>query len=278
MIAVASIATIFMIPLGLANADHETTDANVLSKDTDCVDPIQVAQTTSTVRSFTIQWQVAGSDTIKDTAPAEWQVTNESDLEAAGCTVESANKVPGNGQDPKNKKAKRSATKIECSVAGMSDITVELETRASPGKHKDENGVPVTIYKPTSCGLLEINSGVHAIDEDGNLWSTEALTVLVDDLTDNDCDDDGLTTQEEVDLGTDPNNPDSDADGLLDGEEVNTHETDPFNADSDADGLLDGEEVNTHGTDPLNADTDSDGVSDGDEVTNGTDPTDPADF
>ena len=90
-----------------------------------------------------------------------------------------------------------------------------------------------------------------------------------------DKDGDGLTKREEQELGTDPNNPDSDADGLQDGEEVRVYITDPLNPDSDADGLKDGAEVKTHGTDPLKADTDGDLLSDGDEVNSfKTDPLD----
>ncbi|MEZ4607028.1 MAG: hypothetical protein R2865_09585 [Deinococcales bacterium] len=54
---------------------------------------------------------------------------------------------------------------------------------------------------------------------------------------------------------------------------MNTHHTDPNDADSDDDGLSDSDEVNVHGTDPNDADSDNDGVLDGDEVANGTDPT-----
>jgi len=90
-----------------------------------------------------------------------------------------------------------------------------------------------------------------------------------------DKDGDGLTKREEQEIGTDPNNPDSDADGLQDGEEVRVYITDPLNPDSDADGLKDGAEVNTHATDPLKADTDADLLSDGDEVNSfKTDPLD----
>jgi hypothetical protein len=90
-----------------------------------------------------------------------------------------------------------------------------------------------------------------------------------------DLDADGLTNDEEALLGTDPNDPDSDDDGLQDGPEVETHGTDPLDADTDNDGLTDGDEVNTHGTDPDNADTDADGLSDGAEVnTHNTDPLD----
>ena len=63
-----------------------------------------------------------------------------------------------------------------------------------------------------------------------------------------------MSNEEEADIGTDPSNPDTDSDGLSDGDEVNTYGTDPLNPDSDSDGLSDGDEVNTYGTDPLNPD------------------------
>ena len=87
-----------------------------------------------------------------------------------------------------------------------------------------------------------------------------------------DADNDGLTTAEEALRETDPNNPDSDGDGLQDGFEVFTSGTIPTKADSDGDGLSDGDEVNVFNTNPSNPDTDGDGVNDGQEITNGTDP------
>lgn len=81
-----------------------------------------------------------------------------------------------------------------------------------------------------------------------------------------DKDQDGLTKREELELGTDPNNPDTDGDGLKDGDEVKKYNTDPKNPDSDGDGLKDGEEVFTYKTNPAKADTDGEGLNDGDEV------------
>jgi outer membrane protein OmpA-like peptidoglycan-associated protein len=81
-----------------------------------------------------------------------------------------------------------------------------------------------------------------------------------------DDDDDGLTNREEAYWGTSPNNPDTDGDGLKDGEEVKLYRTNPLNVDTDADGLTDGDEVFLYHTDPLKTDTDGDGLSDGDEV------------
>ncbi|MDZ7771165.1 MAG: OmpA family protein [Balneolaceae bacterium] len=91
-----------------------------------------------------------------------------------------------------------------------------------------------------------------------------------------DTDGDGLTDAEEMDLGTDPNNPDTDGDGLTDGDEVNQYNTDPLNEDTDGDGLTDGAEVNSHNTDPNNPDSDGDGLNDGDEINQyRTDPNNP---
>jgi hypothetical protein len=75
-----------------------------------------------------------------------------------------------------------------------------------------------------------------------------------------DFDNDGLSNSGEVRFGTDPTNPDSDGDGILDGDE-----------DDDLDGLPDGEEAR-RGTDPRSPDTDGDGWPDGAEVDAGSNP------
>lgn len=58
-----------------------------------------------------------------------------------------------------------------------------------------------------------------------------------------DSDNDGLTDDEEVTLGTNPHLVDSDNDGLPDKEEVKIYQTDPLNPDTDGDSYKDGEEV-----------------------------------
>ena len=67
-----------------------------------------------------------------------------------------------------------------------------------------------------------------------------------------DLDNDGLSNVREVILGTGIADSDSDDDGLLDGQEVDTYRTDPLVADSDGDGLADGWEV-AHGMSPTDA-------------------------
>lgn len=58
-----------------------------------------------------------------------------------------------------------------------------------------------------------------------------------------DFDDDGLDDEQEATLGTDPQNWDTDGDGLSDGVEVVVWNTDPLAADTDNDGYVDGVEV-----------------------------------
>lgn len=107
------------------------------------------------------------------------------------------------------------------------------------------------------------------------------------DINNEDTDSDGLTDyQEYYILGTDPlvydsvtegvsdADADSDDDGLSNIKEFELG-TKPFNPDTDNDGLTDGDEVNIYGTDHLKYDTDDDGISDGDEVALGTDPLSP---
>lgn len=81
-----------------------------------------------------------------------------------------------------------------------------------------------------------------------------------------DSDGDGISDEEELKLGLNPNSADTDGDGLSDYDEINRYNTDPLKADTDGDGLTDGEEVLTYKTNPLNKDTDGDGISDYDEV------------
>jgi hypothetical protein len=58
-----------------------------------------------------------------------------------------------------------------------------------------------------------------------------------------DSDRDGLTDDQELQLGTDPRNPDTDGDQLSDGDEVKKYRTDPKKADTDGDGYSDAQEI-----------------------------------
>ncbi len=124
--------------------------------------------------------------------------------------------------------------------------------------------------------------GLHAVqiidatlDADGSgipdWWEVKyGLEPGTPTLAATDSDGDGLTNLQEFQRGSDPRNPDTDGDGLMDGEESAAN---ALTADSDHDGLSDYAEV--RGILPSNpnlADSDGDGVSDKDEIRLGTDP------
>jgi hypothetical protein len=81
-----------------------------------------------------------------------------------------------------------------------------------------------------------------------------------------DSDGDNYLDAAELEVGLDPADPDTDDDGVADGDEVDIYLTDPFTADSDGDGLSDGGELFDTRTDPLVWDTNGNGVSDGEEL------------
>ncbi len=125
-------------------------------------------------------------------------------------------------------------------------------------------------------------------DEDGVLNFLEEMYHT--DPQNPDTDGDGLSDYEEMAvIGTDPTLTDTDENGTPDGQEdidgdglTNYDElyvtnTNPVSIDTDGDGISDGEEVNDHQTDPNNADTDGDGRDDYWELVNGFDPRTPQD-
>lgn len=119
-------------------------------------------------------------------------------------------------------------------------------------------------------GLPDVWESEHGLDPSDN------GSVNINNGAIGDPDMDNLVNSNEYALGTDPQNPDTDGDGLTDGAEVHTYGSNPLNTDTDGDGLSDGDEVNTYGTNPLVVDTDGDGESDFFEVMQGSNPLDPS--
>ena len=128
--------------------------------------------------------------------------------------------------------------------------------------------------------LVEFKEELYYIDTDG-----DSLVNLLEYYADlNVSDKDGLKrTRKSLDvtmIGTDPHNPDSDGDLLLDGFEF-ANDLPPTQkgdsrTDTDGDGLTDLDEQ-IHRTNPLKPDSDGDGVRDGTEIQLGTDPNNPTD-
>ncbi len=106
-----------------------------------------------------------------------------------------------------------------------------------------------------------------------NSTSSKEKVISVKKIIDHDGD--GVDDQVELELGTSPDNIDSDYDGIPDGEEIYGWKTNPLTKDTDKDKLFDYWEVKRYFTDPLNPDTDGDGYLDGEEVLNGYNPKGP---
>ncbi len=71
-----------------------------------------------------------------------------------------------------------------------------------------------------------------------------------------DLDADNYADALEWNLGLDPGNPDTDGDGVADGDELNLYGTEPTLPDTDGDGLSDGDELFAAGTNPVEWDGD----------------------
>ncbi len=173
--------------------------------------------------------------------------------------------VPG---DPEPEPTFSGPTRTHDDTADLNVTLGTLGINADPGIIYDEIRIGTTYGDVTP----KLPDG----DGDGIADYWEDLHVVVLDKTDPldaviDHDSDGLTSFQEYGLNLDPNDSDTDNGLRLDGAEVGgTPATNPKNPDTDGDGLLDGVETNTGifvsaantGTDPTLGDTDGDTLSD----------------
>ncbi|MFL2941564.1 MAG: S8 family serine peptidase, partial [Candidatus Poseidoniales archaeon] len=150
-----------------------------------------------------------------------------------------------------------------------------VRAHGDPGLHyRNWTFTSVVHWDENSFGdwTLKINDTVGQGSGDFNTWN---LTFYGSSAPDRD--NDNLSDYAEDRIGSFLNFPDSDNDGILDGDEFygwedslgNIHRTDLRNVDTDNDKLSDSEEgYNYTGfiTDPNDNDTDDDGLLDGDEV------------
>ena len=173
------------------------------------------------------------------------------------------------------------------------------DTAIMPGDPIKDNNLFMGWYTAEGFSFL--------FDFETPIYENTVLFAKWYDTTDTtDSDGDGLMDSLEVMFGTDPNNRDTDDDGLTDYEELNWLNYNPLAQDTDGNGIPDGDEdpdgdmllnieeanlgtsfimidtdhdtisdydeVKIFKTNPLKADTDEDGVDDGVEIALGTDP------
>jgi hypothetical protein len=130
-----------------------------------------------------------------------------------------------------------------CNVSGpLKDRTVTC-TDLRPGR-----GVTVTDPGTATAPVAKDVPPTSAPPPDA-ASAPETNDTAVASATDQDADNE--PDELEPGLGLDPSNPDTDADHVADGDELNIYGTDPTVADTDGDGALDGEELFATHTDPL---------------------------
>ncbi|TIC89092.1 Stk1 family PASTA domain-containing Ser/Thr kinase [Nocardioides sp. GY 10113] len=148
------------------------------------------------------------------------------------------------------------------------DVSVELCISDGPEEVPDVIGLP---QKQAEAAIED--AGFNPVVRDYSGETTDPKGTVVDQVPGGDqTRDQGWDVVIFVSTYEEPK--DRDGDGLTDDQEAELG-TDPKKADTDGDGLDDKAEVDA-GTDPTNPDTDGDGVSDGTEVQQGSDPLDPS--
>ena len=148
---------------------------------------------------------------------------------------------------------------VSVSVGGLSGKVVRVSPRVITFRIDDGAASGPVVVRlgagdPIALGDLRVMSE----DEDGDcLPYAVELALKLDPNSpdtnkngirdgDEDSDGDGLSNCYEVLHGSNPAKKDSDDDRLDDADEINKWKTDPMNPDSDGDGFLDGEEVEFH--------------------------------
>ncbi len=141
---------------------------------------------------------------------------------------------------------------------GLFDGTESGVTVAGPGTDVSRGHFVADADPTTQTRSLDpdtdrggVKDGLEDTNHDGKVEPGEGdPLVAADDASILDSDGDGLPDVVELQIGTNPNDPDSDDDGVLDGAEPD------FRADSDGDGLINA----------LDPDSDNDGLFDGTEL------------
>lgn len=164
-------------------------------------------------------------------------------LNTAGATVQlsvTASYASGPSQD-----ITQASTGTQYNISNSAIATISangLVTAVSTGT------VVVQAVNEGTAGIISIQVVLAGVSHGGipDSWAiAHGLDPNDPAMPAEDPDHDGLTNLQEFQAGTDPQNPDTDGDGLTDGQEVLLYHTSPLLASSDGSGIPDGIEVQT---------------------------------
>ena len=137
------------------------------------------------------------------------------------------------------------APSVNTTGANAGDWTITCGD-ISPGAGMTVIGPPAVVSDPAPMvapePVVEPSTEPEPVAEPAP-ETTEPVTSDTTVATESDLDADNYPDALEWDLGLDPTNVDTDADGVADGDELNIYGTEPTVADTDGDGIVDGGEL-----------------------------------
>jgi hypothetical protein len=132
---------------------------------------------------------------------------------------------------------------------GSSSVSMAPGTLTAGVANEGANAVRAPEAEPAPAPITET-----APEPVADMAPVETVDTVATDTavaTETDLDADNYADALEGELGLDPSNADTDADGVADGDEITLYGTQPTLDDTDGDGILDGEELFGIFTDPL---------------------------
>lgn len=134
--------------------------------------------------------------------------------------------------DAAEQKVGTDPTKQDTDGDGFTDFEEVVLMRMDPLKPDlvSSNGLRSPTLSPLATSTISASTPPSAVSPTSSPGSADP-------------DRDGLTNDQELQLGSDPNNPDTDGDGLSDKDEVVDYLTNPLKKDTDGDGFDDATEI-----------------------------------
>ena len=179
----------------------------------------------------------SGDGENSDPAPVESSQPTLSSSESS--SVESSSSSESSSESSSSSVQSSSSTSSRSSQSfsvGGDTLTGGPNTPASRSKQNNDSEIPAS--------WLAQQFAVGGLNDQGECSNASLCSPEADP------DNDDLTNLEEYNYGTDPQEEDTDSDGVSDGNEVYVYYSSPTNSDSDTDGDQDGDEL-AECTDPI---------------------------